>query len=192
MRAGAVLRGAGSSVAAPQIRFPRSDCRSASPASHERGGATAGGGGVALRHAATCVLKSPCGYRTLRVHFRYVRFLMAIPTEKRGNAGRTESAARRNCVLRNHIGFAMLSAGSTLGLKCGSRTAGAPDCARETSLPGLSSFDSRRGCAYWAARRCVSIAMSRVRLTPAVCRESAKQDGLRNAAFLFRAGRDRH
>ena len=83
MRAGAVLRGAGSSVAAPQIRFSRSDCRSASPASHERGGATAGGGGVALRHAATCVLKSPCGYRTLPVHFRHERFSMAIPNEVR-------------------------------------------------------------------------------------------------------------
>ena len=39
------------------------------------------------------------------------------------------------------------TAGSTLGLKCGSRTAAAPDRAKETSLPGLSSFGSRRGCA---------------------------------------------
>ena len=29
-----------------------------------------------------------------------------------------------------------------------------------------------------------------VRLTPVVCRVRAKQDGLRQAAFLFRAGRD--
>ena len=33
--------------------------------------------------------------------------------------------------------------------------------------------------------------MSCVRFTPAVCRVRAKQDGLRQAAFLFRAGRDR-
>ena len=33
--------------------------------------------------------------------------------------------------LRNHISPAMLSAGNTLGLKCGSRTAAAPDCAKE-------------------------------------------------------------
>ena len=39
--------------------------------------------------------------------------------------------------------YAAFSAGSTLGLKCGSRTAAAPDCAKETSLPGLSSCDSR-------------------------------------------------
>ena len=35
-----------------------------------------------------------CGYRTWLVHFGLVRFLAAIPTEKRGDAG-TESAARR-------------------------------------------------------------------------------------------------
>ena len=33
--------------------------------------------------------------------------------------------------LRKHIGLAMLSAGSPLGLKCGSRTAAAPDCAKK-------------------------------------------------------------
>ena len=47
--------------------------------------------------------------------------------------------------LRNHISPAMLSAGNTLGLKCGSRTAAAPDCAKEPSLSGLSSSGSRRG-----------------------------------------------
>ena len=39
---------------------------------------------------------------------------MAIPTENEGTRG-TESAARRGCVLRKHIGFVMLSAGNTLG-----------------------------------------------------------------------------
>ena len=79
-----------------------------------------------------------CGYRAYLVHFGIVRFFMAIPTEYEGTRG-TESAARRSAFLREPIGFDMFSVGSTLGLR-------APDCAKETSLPGLSSFDSRRGC----------------------------------------------
>ena len=71
-----------------------------------------------------------CGYQTLLVHFWLVRFFMAIPTEYEGTR-RTESAARRSAFLREPIGFDMFSAGSTLGLKCGSRTAAAPDCAKE-------------------------------------------------------------
>ena len=58
--------------------------------------------------------------------------------------GGTESTARQSTFLRKHLVLAMLSAGRTLGLKCGSCTAAAPDCAKETSLPGLSSFDSRQ------------------------------------------------
>ena len=60
---------------------------------------------------------------------------------RRGTKGRGERSRRRgvSVLLRDHIGFAMLSAGSTLGLR-------APDCAKETRLPGLSSFDSRCGC----------------------------------------------
>ena len=55
--------------------------------------------------------------------------------------GRGERSRRRGAgaLLRKHISIAMLSAGSTLGLR-------APDCAKETRLPGLSSFDSRCGC----------------------------------------------
>ena len=62
-------------------------------------------------------------------------------TKGQGNAGDGERGRRRGgrALLREHIGFVMLSAGSTLGLR-------APDCAKETRLPGLSSFDSRRGC----------------------------------------------
>ena len=82
------------------------------------------------RLAASCVSvprrsRSPversqmlCGYRTCLVHFRLVRFFPAIPTGER---------SRRRGVgplLRNHISLAMLSAGSTLGLR-------APDCAKE-------------------------------------------------------------
>ena len=52
---------------------------------------------------------------------------------RRGNAGDGERSRRRSvsAFLRDRIGFAMFSAGSTLGLKCGSRTAAAPDCAKE-------------------------------------------------------------
>ena len=56
---------------------------------------------------------------------------MAIPTENEGdgeNAGDegTESAARQSAFLCDRIGFAVFSAGSTLGLR-------APDCAKESS-----------------------------------------------------------
>ena len=86
----------------------------------------------------------PCAYRTWWVHFGLARFFMAIPTENEGTrerGGRGKRSRRRGvgAFLRGHIGFAMLSAGSTLGLR-------APDCAKETRLPGLSSFDSRCGC----------------------------------------------
>ncbi len=59
-----------------------------------------------------------CGYRALWVHFRVKRFLWR---SRRTGDG---SATRRSAFLRNHIGHAMLSAGSTLGLR-------APDCAKE-------------------------------------------------------------
>ena len=39
-----------------------------------------------------------------------------------------------------------------------------------------------------SARRCGSLAAFCVRVTPAVCRMSAKQDGLRYVSFLFRRG----
>ena len=85
-----------------------------------------------------------CGYRALWVHFGRVRFFMAIPTENEGTGERgerrerrTESAARQSAFLRDRIGFVMFSAGSPLG------AARPQTCAKETRLPGLSSFDSR-------------------------------------------------
>ena len=64
----------------------------------------------------SCLLRviGPC-----LVHFRLARFFMAIPTEGRGTRrrGATESAARLSALLREPIGFAVLSAGSTLGLR---------------------------------------------------------------------------
>ena len=87
------------------------------------------------------------GYPALLVHFEIARFHVAIPTEDEGDEetrgnGRDGERSRRwvvSALLRDRIGFAVFSAGSTLGLR-------APDCAKETRLPGLSSFDSRCGC----------------------------------------------
>ena len=61
-----------------------------------------------------------CGYRTLWFHFGILRFLQAISMED----GETESTARRGDIFRKHIGPAMFSAGSTLGLRV-------PDCTKE-------------------------------------------------------------
>ena len=70
----------------------------------------------------------PCGYRTWWVHFGLARFFMAIPTENEGTRERGKRSRRRgvSVLLRDHIGLAMFSAGSTLGLR-------APDCAKESS-----------------------------------------------------------
>ena len=65
--------------------------------------------------------RMPCGYRTLWVHFRPVRFFMAIPTGKRS---RRRGAGTLLC---GRIGFAMLSAERTL------RAARPQTCAKESS-----------------------------------------------------------
>ena len=52
-----------------------------------------------------------------------------------------------SALLRDRIGFAMLSAGSPLGRNVEAALRPRPQtCAKETRLPGLSSFDSRCGC----------------------------------------------
>ena len=60
-----------------------------------------------------------------------------------------ERSRRRGvgALLRERIGFAMFSAGSTLGHNAEAALRPPPQtCAKETRLPGLSSFDSRCGC----------------------------------------------
>ena len=77
------------------------------------------------------------GYRGWLVHFGSVRFLAAIPTEDEGDgedAGNGADDEGMGAALRKRIGFAAFSAGSTLGLKCGSRSAAAPDCAKEPKV----------------------------------------------------------
>ena len=80
-----------------------------------------------------------CAYRISWVHFGLVRFFMAIPTENERDA-ENGVGGEAKCVLRDHIGFAVFSAGSTLGLR-------APKPAPKSHwLSGLSSFGSRCGC----------------------------------------------
>ena len=76
------------------------------------------------------------GYLRLWVYFGFVRSFVAISTGVPGTR-ETESAARCGCVLREPIGFAAFSAGSTLGLR-------APDCAKESSTL-WTLFTLRRG-----------------------------------------------
>ena len=51
--------------------------------------------------------------------------------EETRNGGRRRGAST---LLRKPLGLVMFSAGRTLGLKCGSRTAAAPDCAKESKV----------------------------------------------------------
>ena len=81
------------------------------------------------------------GYRALLVHFGLARFLAAIPTEDAENGVGGEA----KCVLCEHIGFAVFSAGSTLGLR-------APNL-RQRAIGSLDSLHLIRGVgAFHAAK----------------------------------------
>ena len=85
-----------------------------------------------FRHGSESPLersRMPSGYRALRVHFGIARFFMAIPTRARPEFAYTKrSAASGGRFFRYRSMIHHDTAGSTLGLKCGSRTAAAPDC----------------------------------------------------------------
>ena len=92
------------------------------------------------------------GYPAFLVHFGLARFFMAIPTENEGTGERgerrerrTESAARQSAFLRDHIGFAVFSAGSTLGLR-------APNLRQRVfdSLDSLHAAAGLRWCGFAA------------------------------------------
>ena len=94
-----------------------------------------------------------CGYLPWRVHFGFVRLFVAIPTEDEGDEetrgnGRDGERSRRwvvSALLRDRIGFAVFSAGSTLGLR-------APNL-RQRVFDSLDSLHLVRGVdALYAAR----------------------------------------
>ena len=80
-----------------------------------------------------------CGYRACLVHFGLVRFFAAIPTENEGTQRRGERSRRRgvSTFLREPFSLAMLSAGSTLGLR-------APNL-RQRAIGSLDSLHLIRG-----------------------------------------------
>ena len=80
------------------------------------------------------------GYLPWRVHFGFECFFVAISTGLPENEKTKLRDWRRGlcAFLRSHIGFEMLSAGRTLGLR-------APDCAKESSTL-WTLFTLRRGC----------------------------------------------
>ena len=87
-----------------------------------------------------CVLEMFFGYLPLWVHFGFECFFVAISTGLPENEKTKLRDWRRGlcAFLRSHIGFEILSAGSTLGLR-------APDCAKESSTL-WTLFTLRRGC----------------------------------------------
>ena len=102
------------------------------------------------RDRRSCVLKSMVRLSDFVGSLRACAFLYGDPDgerKRRGGRG-TESAARQSAFLRDRISFAMFSAGSPLGRNVEAALRPRPQtCAKETRLPGLSSFDSRCGCA---------------------------------------------
>ena len=101
------------------------------------------------RDRHSCVLESSVRLSGFVGSLRACAFLYGDPDGERRDGGtrRTEGRGERgrrrgvSALLREHIGFEVFSAGSPLG------AARPQTCAKETRLPGLSSFDSRRGCA---------------------------------------------
>ena len=83
------------------------------------------------------------GYRLRLVHFGLVRFFMAISTGYRGRGATRERGWRRGlCTsLRCHISLAMLSAGSTLGLR-------APNL-RQRVFDSLDSLHAAAGLGWY-------------------------------------------
>ena len=89
-----------------------------------------------------------CGYRAWLVYSGIVCFLAAIPT------GDGERSRRRGfcALLRNHIGFEMLSAGRTLGQKVEAALRPRPRL-RQRVFDSLDSLHLIRGVgAFHAAR----------------------------------------
>ena len=115
---------------------------------------------------------------------------MAIPTKNEGTRGKRSRRRGGSAFLHKPLGLAMLSAGRTLGLKCGSRTAAAPDCAKESkveaALPPLWTLF--RG---WPSER-VRFTQPLPRFTPVFFPLSGKKRRLAGCCVPIPPGRDRH
>ena len=102
------------------------------------------------RDRHSCVLAVLFGYLPRLVHFGFGCFFVAISTgyEGRSYEGHGARGWRRGACtsLRNRIGFAAFSAGSTLGLR-------APDCAKESSTL-WTLLTLRRGWVGACSRHC--------------------------------------
>ena len=82
------------------------------------------------------------GHRALLVHFGLARFLAAIPTGKRRDAG-NGVGGEAECVFAQAYRLCGVFRGEYAGAKGGSRTAAAPQTAPKSHwLSGLSSFGS--------------------------------------------------
>ena len=89
-----------------------------------------------------------CGYRISWVHFGLVRFFMAIPTENERDGGMRRTEGTENGVggAAEERFCASISAlrrfprGVRWGKRWKPHCGRAPDCAKETCLPGFSSF----------------------------------------------------
>ena len=103
-----------------------------------------------------------------------------------GRAGRCSALTRRNAILLHGV----VNCGPAKGYVWPVLAPAEGLVRAGTVLRGGAVLLQR--FAFGSRRLCGSLEMSCVRFTPAVCRISAKQDGLRYLAFLFRAGRDRH
>ena len=89
-----------------------------------------------------------CGYRAWLVYSGIVCFLAAIPT------GDGERSRRRGfcALLRNHIGFEMLSAGRTLGQKVEAALRPRPRL-RQRAIGSLDSLHLIRGVGTFRAAK---------------------------------------
>ena len=102
------------------------------------------------RDRHSCVLGVLFGYLPLWFHFGIVRFICGDLDGVAGNAGLRGLAARPMYAFTQALWPCYAFRGKYAGAKCGSRTAAAPDCAKESNVeaalrPLWTLFTLRRG-----------------------------------------------
>ena len=110
------------------------------------------------RDRHSCVLGALFGYLPLWFHFGIVRFICGDLDGVAGDAGLRGLAARPMCAFTQALWPCYAFRGEYAGAKCGSRTAAAPDCAKESNVeaalrPLWTLFTLRRGCLSVYTRR---------------------------------------